>query len=362
MQAALVTGYTGVFGLAEVDIDQPTGDEVRVEVRASGLCHSDLINATTDRGLRLPLLCGHEVAGVVAAIGPAVRNVEVGDHVTTCVAGACEHCAKCQSGRPWLCEGRAALQRPARGRPRLRVGDQPVTTLAAIGGFAEQVLAPERSLVAIDKRVPFDAACVLGCAVVTGIGAAVNSARIEPGDTVAVIGCGGVGLNVIQGARLRGASRIVAVDLSSGRLARAVEFGASDTVNSLQGSALEQVNDLVAGGVDHAFEAVGRADTVNQAIHMLARGGTAYLIGASGEPVYLSGVTAADLSLGGRSVLGIYAGSTRFKHDIPRYVELYRRGLIQLDALISERISLDKITAAYQQHDNGEAARTVVVF
>jgi S-(hydroxymethyl)glutathione dehydrogenase/alcohol dehydrogenase len=366
VKAALLRGFTGTWQVEDIDIDQPLGDEVLVEVRASGLCHSDLLTATTDRGLGLPVLCGHEVAGVVTAVGPAVRTVEVGDHVTTCVAGACEVCALCRSGRPWLCAARTettkVLERPAAMRPRLLAGGHAVTAVAAIGGFAEQVLVPERSVVGIDPKVPFEVAAILGCAVITGIGAATNSARIAPGDTVAVIGCGGVGLNVIQGARLRGAGRIVAVDLSAGRLTRAVEFGATDTVNATEGPTLEQLAEIVPGGVDHAFEVVGASRTLRDAVHMLAPGGSAYVIGAAEEPVALSWITAQELLGGGKSIVGVYAGSSPFKRDIPRYVDLYRRGIVQLDALISERIGLEQIASSYKEHDTNDSARAVIVF
>jgi S-(hydroxymethyl)glutathione dehydrogenase/alcohol dehydrogenase len=366
MKAALLYDFTGRWQVDKVDIDLPVADEVLVEVRASGLCHSDLLTATADRGLPLPVLCGHEVAGVVTAVGPAVRAVRVGDHVTTCVAGACEACALCRSGRPWLCAARAemdqVLARPAGEKPRLTAAGQPVTAVASIGGFAEQVLVPERALVSIDQAVPFDIAAVLGCAVVTGIGAVTNSANVRPGDAVAVIGCGGVGLNVIQGARLRGAGRIVAIDLSAGRLARAVEFGATDTVNAASGPVLEQVAELVPGGIDHAFEAVGASVTLSEAVRMLGPGGTAYIIGAAVDPVPLSWVTAQELLAGAKSIVGVYAGSTQFKHDIPRYVDMYRRGVIKLDALVSDRISLDQVTASYQRHENSDSARAVIVF
>ncbi len=229
-------------------------------------------------------------------------------------------------------------------------------------GFAEQVLVPERALVRIDPAVLFDVAAVLGCAVVTGIGAATNSAHIRSGDTVAVIGCGGVGLNVIQGARLRGAGRIVAIDLSSGRLARAAEFGATDIVNASDGRTLEQIADLIPAGVDHAFEVAGASATLQQAVRMLGPGGVAYIIGAAVEPVPLSWITAQELLIGAKSIVGIYAGSARFKHDIPRYADMDRRGVIQLDALISDRIGLDQVTASYRRHDNSDSARAVIVF
>ncbi|WP_040829889.1 zinc-binding dehydrogenase [Nocardia jiangxiensis] len=366
MKAALLHDFTGEWHVESIDIDEPVGDEVRIEVRASGLCHSDLLTATVDRGLTLPVLCGHEVAGVVTAVGPAVRTVAVGDHVTTCMAGSCEICALCLSGRPWLCaartEGTHVLERPAGARPRLQLGDTPVTAVAAIGGFAEEVLVPERSVVGIDAAMPFDVASILGCAVITGIGAATNSARIKPGDTVAVIGCGGVGLNVVQGARLRGAARIVAVDLSAGRLARAAEFGATDLVNAGEGATVDQLKQMLPSGVDHAFEVVGTGRTLQDAVYALAPGGTAYIIGAASAPVDLSWITAQELLGGAKSIVGVYGGSARFKHDIPRYVQMYRHGVIQLDPLISDRITLNQISATYRNHDRNDSARAVLTF
>ena len=366
MKAALLHAFDGTWTVEDVTVDQPRGDEVRIEVRASGLCHSDLLTATVDRGLPLPVLCGHEVAGVVTAVGPLVRGLTVGQHVATCVAGACEVCPLCLSGRPWLCAARAEtdgiLARPAGEPARLRADGAPVTALAAIGGFAEEVLLPERAVVAIDPKVPFDVAAILGCAVVTGIGAATNSARIRPGDTVAVIGCGGVGLNVVQGARLKGAGRIVAVDLGPGRLARAAEFGATDLIDASEAPSTEQLAELLPQGVDHAFEVVGAARTLQDAVRMLAPGGTAYMVGAASTPVPLDWLTAGELLGGGKSLTGVYAGSTRFKRDIPHYVGMYLRGIVKLDELVSERISLDGIAAAYDRARTGDAARAVITF
>jgi S-(hydroxymethyl)glutathione dehydrogenase/alcohol dehydrogenase len=366
VKAALLRDFNGAWELEDVQIDDPIGDEVLIEVRASGLCHSDLLTATADRGLKLPVLCGHEVSGVVTAVGPLVRGVAIGDHVTTCVAGACEVCALCQSGRPWLCAARSEtdhfLEREPGLPPRLTASGDPVTAVAAIGGFAEQALVPERALVGIDRAIPFEVAAVLGCAVVTGVGAAVKSATIRPGETVVVIGCGGVGLNVIQGARLRGAGRIVGVDLSPGRLARAELFGATDLVDASSGMTLEQVRELLPSGVDHAFEVVGSQATMTQALGMLGPGGTAYAIGAAPKLVPLSAISAQELLAGGKSIVGVYAGSTSFKHDIPAYADMYLRGLLQVDPLISERIGLADVTEAYRCHDNTDSARAVIVF
>ena len=366
VKAALLRDFTGTWEIEDVEISEPVGDEVRIEVRASGLCHSDLLTATSDRGLSLPILCGHEVAGVVTAVGPQVRSVAVGDHVSTCVAGSCEVCTLCRSGRPWLCAARSEvdhlLDRQPGLAPRLAASGDAVTAVAAIGGFAEQALVPERALVGIDRAVPFEVAAVLGCAVVTGMGAALNTARIRPGDTVAVIGCGGVGLNVIQGAKLRGAGRIVGIDLSAGRLERASLFGATDVVNASTGDTLEQLADLLPTGVDHAFEVVGSEVTTTQALRLLGPGGTAYLIGAAAQLIGLGMISAQELLAGGKSIVGVYAGSTQFRHEIPAYADMYRRGVIQVDPLISERIGLADITDAYRRHDSSESARAVVVF
>ncbi|GAB7007469.1 Zn-dependent alcohol dehydrogenase [Nocardioides sp. AN3] len=366
MKAALLRDFSGTWDIEDVEIADPIGDEVRIEVRASGLCHSDLLTATADRGLSLPILCGHEVAGVVTDVGPLVRGVAVGDHVSTCVAGACEVCALCRSGRPWLCAARSEtdhiLERDPALAPRLTASGQPVTAVASIGGFAEQALVPERALVRINPAVPFEVGAVLGCAVVTGMGAALNTADIHPGQAVAVIGCGGVGLNVIQGARLRGAGRIIGIDLSKGRLERATLFGATDTIDASGADALQQLAAIIPEGVDHAFEVVGAELTTNQALRMLAPGGSAYVIGAAPKLIPLAMISAQELLAGGKTIRGVYAGSTRFKHEVPAYADMYLRGLIQVDPLISERISLTDITNSYRQHDNSDSARAVLVF
>lgn len=366
MKAALLREFAGSWEIEDVTVADAIGDEVRIAVRASGLCHSDLLTAITDRGLELPVLCGHEVAGTVTAVGPDVRDISVGDHVTTCVAGACEVCTLCRSGRPWLCAARAerdgTLDRPVGAPPRLTSGNDRVTAVASIGGFAEEALVPERAVVRVPVDVPFDVAALLGCAVVTGVGAATNSAHIRPGDTAAVIGCGGVGLNVIQGARLAGAGRIVGIDLSAGRLERASQFGATDLIDASAGDPLDQLHALIPEGVDHAFEVVGNPATTAQAIAMLAMGGAAYLIGAAPALVPLASTSAQELLAGGKSIVGVYAGSTRFKHDIPRYAEMYRRGQLELDALISQRVSLSDVTDAYRSNQHADGARAVIVF
>lgn len=358
MKAAVVGRRDGRFPVLDLEIADPIGDEVLVAVRASGLCHSDILNATHDLGFPLPMVCGHEVAGEVLAVGPGVGRVRVGDRVTTCVAGRCGRCGPCRRGRPWLCADKASLRRPDGAEPRLSLDGQPVFALGTIGGFAEQVLVPEGSVVTIDPGVPFESAAVLGCAVVTGLGAALNAARIAPGDAVAVVGCGGVGLNVIQGAVLAGAGRIVGLDVRAANLELAQAFGATDVVDVSSTPVVDGLRAVLPAGVDHAFEAVGSAATIEAAAAVLDRGGTAYLIGVTGTRTELSFVDAFELAINHRAVQGVYTGATNLTRDIPRYVDLYLDGKLKLDELVGRRIGLDGIEAAYADESTG---RTVVV-
>lgn len=279
MRAAVIESVGGPFEVVDVCIDAPGPGEVLIHVRASGLCHSDLHVASTDVGFPMPAVLGHEVAGVVAAVGDGVADVAVGQHVVTSPVHCCGSCRACLAGRPYQCARSSATSRPQGAAPRLALGARPLAQFIGIGGFAEQVLVHATNVVAVPEEIPFDRAALLGCGVVTGAGAAVNTARVRPGDTVAVIGCGGVGLNVVQGAALCGAERIVAVDLDPAKLGMARTFGATDTVDAAEGDAVAQVRELAGGGVTHAFEVIGLKQTTEQALAMLEIGGTAYLIG-----------------------------------------------------------------------------------
>lgn len=358
MRAAILNAIGEPFSIDDIDIDRPTGREVLVEIRASGLCHSDLGVATVDLGFPLPACLGHEISGVVVAIGPEAREFAPGQRVVACPISWCDACRNCRRGMPYRCLQPMASKRSPDQTPRLRRDGVPVLQFINVGGFAQQALVPEQNLVALPEGVPFDAGALLGCGVATGAGAAINAARVRPGDTVAVIGCGGVGLNVVQGAAIAGASRIVAVDLAPEKLELARAFGATDVVAGTDGDVVEAVRALT-GGVDAAFEVVGRTETVQQAVGMLAKGGCAYLIGVQrpGARLDLDLPAFANQQFGLR---GIAMGSTNPKVDLPVYAEMYLQGRLKLDELISRRIRLDEINEAYDELRRGAMARAVI--
>ena len=277
MKAAVLRRPGGAIEICTVSIDKPRKDEVLVRVVASGLCHSDYHFMSGDLPFGGPRVLGHEVAGVVEAVGDDVGRLCVGDHVVACASLFCGGCDQCVSGSTQRCQDRP--RRDAAARPRLLLGDIALIQSSEVGGFAEQVLVHQNSLVAISRDMPLDRAALLGCSVVTGLGSVFNSAQVRAGQSVAVIGCGGVGLNVIQGARIAGASRIVAVDLSPTKLELARTLGATDTIVGGP-DAVDAVREAT-GGVDHAIEVIGRPDTIAQAIRMLRPGGLATVVGVA---------------------------------------------------------------------------------
>lgn len=340
-------------------VDQPRDHEVLVRTAACGVCHSDLhFRQGTWTSFPLPLVLGHECAGIVEAVGSQVTYLRPGDAVVGCLTAFCGECSYCLSGRMYLCP-QGGIAR-SDGSSRLSRQGAPVSQFVNLSGFAEMMLVHERALVKIDQDIPLDVAAVVGCAVTTGVGAAVNTARVRPGETVAVIGCGGVGLNVIQGARIAGAGRIIAVDRSPAKAEAARAFGATEVVIA-DGTEVDQVMDLTSGGVDHAFEAVGRHFTAEAAFRMLAVGGTAIVVGLLPEGERIA-VTGTDLTFG-RSLRGSNMGSNRFRIDIPRYLEMYRAGTLLIDELITARIDLADADAALVALETGDGVtRSVVVF
>lgn len=361
MRAAIVNEPGGGFVVAETTLADPAPHEIVVEVAASGLCHSDLSIAQHGMGFPMPVLLGHEVAGVVAEVGAAVTTVAVGDRIVVCMVAGCAVCPECRAGRPYRCSNVASLERAPGESPRIARGDEPIAQFMGVGGFAERVLVHENLAIPIPDELSFDVACLLGCGVVTGAGAAVNTAGIRPGDTVAVIGCGGVGLNTIQGAALTGASRVIAVDLQPAKLDLARRFGATDIVNAGEADAVEAVRDLTGGGVTHAFEVIGMQPTAEQAVRMLRIGGTALLIGVQKPGNTLGNLDLfGDIILPQRKIVGVSMGSTRPHHDIPMFADLYLRGRFNLDDLVSERISLDEIDRGYRMLADGAVARAVI--
>ncbi|QTG81299.1 Zn-dependent alcohol dehydrogenase [Arthrobacter crystallopoietes] len=360
MKAAVIEAVGAPFEVQDVTIAGPQGHEVLVEVKASGLCHSDLHVASANVGFPLPAVLGHEVAGVVTAVGPDVTGFRVGEHVVTSPVHSCGRCRGCLTGKPYQCRVPQHTQRPREAQPRLSRGTDPLTQFIGVGGFAEQVLVHENTVVSVPHDLPFDRAALLGCGVVTGAGAALNTARLRPGDTVAVIGCGGVGLNVIQGAALAGAQRIIAVDLQSAKLDLAREFGATDTVNAAEVDSVQAVLDTTRGGVTHAFEVIGLKATAENAIAMLDVGGTAYLIGVHQPGATLNVTPFGDLMGRQKGIRGVAMGSANIKVDIPMFADLYLQGRFKLDELISQRISLAEIDHGYELLRGGAVARSVI--
>jgi S-(hydroxymethyl)glutathione dehydrogenase/alcohol dehydrogenase len=359
MKAAVLFESPGVLQMEDVSVDKPRPREVLVRVKATGLCHSDLHFLHRPTALEGPTVLGHEAAGFVEAVGSDVTYVRPGDHVISFPTAFCGQCEWCLSGRPTLCQ-RVGLTRQA-GDERLRLQDgAPCIQFSGLGTFAEQMLVHENSLVKVSEEVPFDRAALLGCAVPTGVGAVIRTAKVPPGATVAVIGCGGIGLNCIQGALLAGASRIVAIDINDGKLRRAVEFGATDIIDNSNGDAVEQLRDLIPGadGVDYSFEATGLPQTYELAFEVLRIGGTATVLGIASGNITLP----AAAFLRERTFQGSMMGSVRFRQDLPYLLELYLAGRLKLDELVTNHIALEDINEGYRTISEGSTARSIVVF
>jgi S-(hydroxymethyl)glutathione dehydrogenase/alcohol dehydrogenase len=360
MKAAVVTQLDGTFHIEDVEIADPIGAEVLVRVKASGLCHSDLHLAETDFGIPLPAVFGHELAGIVEQIGPDVTDFALGDHVVASLIQFCGHCFPCHDGRTYQCNHPEETVRSSEQAPRLRRQDAPLTQVFGTGGFAELTIVHQNQLVAVPKAMPFPQAALLACGTVTGAGAVLNTAQVKAGQSIAVIGIGGVGLNVISGAILAAAGRIIAIDNQPEKEALARKFGATDFINPDDGDPVEAVKELVPGGVDHAFEVIGLKSTAEMSIKMLRTGGTAYMIGAH-KPGSAIDLNVQDDLVGlQKSVRGVYMGSSNFKHDVPMYADLYLRGQLNLDDLLSREIDISQINEAYEELSDGKIARSVI--
>jgi S-(hydroxymethyl)glutathione dehydrogenase / alcohol dehydrogenase len=360
MRAAVLKTIPGQLDIEEVVVGEPGPGEVLVRTAAAGLCHSDLHFMTGAYPYPTPTVLGHESAGVVEAVGPGVTYVEAGDHVITCLSVFCGKCEFCLSGRPNLCP-KVGLTRDFTGPQRLAMPDGSMChQFLHLSSFAEHMLIHENALVKIRKDMPLDRAALIGCSVTTGLGAVFRTAAVPATSTVAVIGCGGVGLNIVQGARIAGASRIIAVDMNETKLKMAEQFGATDMVNASNGDAVSQVQALTGGGVEYSFEAIGLKATAEQAWQMLAQGGTATVVGMIpiGQSVELNGFD----FLAEKKIQGSNMGSNRFRFDMPRYVDLYMDGRLMLDELVSARIALEEINDGFEAMKTGEIARDVIVF
>ena len=359
MKAAVLREVNTPLQIEEIQHGDPGPREVLVRTAAAGVCHSDLNFLDGSYPHLLPVVLGHESAGVVEAVGGMVTYVKPGDHVITCLSAFCGHCEHCLTGHMSLCL-EPELQRTADETPRLAKNSESVAQFLNLSSFAEYMLVHEHALAKIREDMPFDRAALIGCAVTTGVGAVIHTAGVEPGSSVAVIGCGGVGLSAINGAAIAGAGRIIAIDRIPGKLDLALEFGATDIVNAAEVDPIGAVRELTGGGVHYSFEAIGLPKTAQQAFKMVRRGGTATVIGMIpvGAMIEIHGPE----FLAEKRLQGCNMGSNRFRVDMPRFIDFYLQGKLHLDKMISGRIRLDQVNDALEQLKTGEVARNVIMF
>jgi alcohol dehydrogenase len=349
----------------EVTLDGPGPGEVLVETAAAGLCHSDLSTVDGSRPRSMPMVLGHEASGVVREAGPGVTAFAPGDHVVFSFVPVCGRCAYCAAGRGALCERGARANAAGTllsGARRLTDSESRVCYHhLGVSAFAEFAVAAEESLVRVDPALPLDRAALFGCAVMTGVGAVVNTARAEPGASVAVFGLGGVGLSAVMGARVAGTHPIIAVDRLEDKLALARELGATHAVNAAQSDPVEAVREITSGGAAYVFESVGSEHVLMQAYQATARGGTTVSVGLP-DPARMFAVPAVSLVAEERTVKGSYMGSSVPRRDIPRFIEMYRAGLLPVDKLHTHTLRLDEINAGFDRLAEAQAVRQIITF
>ena len=352
------------LAVEEVTLDPPGRDEVLIAVRAAGLCHSDLSVIDGNRPRPLPMVLGHECAGIVEALGPGVTDLHVGDHVVAAFVPSCRHCEPCRRGRPALCEPGAASNTAGTllgGGRRLHRAAEPLNHHLGVSAFADHAVLSRHSLVRIDPALPFEQAALFGCAVTTGVGAVVNTAHMPPGARVAIVGLGGVGLAALLGTRVAEAPVRIAVDLAPDKLTLATELGATHTCNAADPRAAETVRELTGGGVDFAFEMAGSTRALEFAYRITRRGGTTVTAGLA-HPQSMLSIPHVSLVAEERTLRGSYLGSADPQRDIPRFIEWFRAGRLPVDRLLSGRLGLDDINAAFDTLADGRAVRQVIMF
>ncbi len=359
MRAVVFTNTREPVQVREVDLDPPGPGEVSVDITAAGVCHSDLHVRRGDWAVPAPLVMGHEGSGVIAEVGPGVSGLAAGDHVVLSWVAACGQCRHCLADHPARCKVAATVVAPGGvlmdGTSRLSISGERIAHYLGVSSFAERAVVPASGAIKIRDDAPLDVAALVGCAVATGVGAVLNTAAVEPDAIVAVIGCGGVGLSVVQGARLAGASRIVAVDLRPEKTELAARLGATDQVDASAADPVAAVRDLVPDGVDYAFDAIGLTSTTTQAIAMLGLGGAAVLVGLPPEGATVSFEPLA-LAEADQRILGSNYGSVRPAIDIPALVDRFMDGQLLLNELVSARLPLDSAAAALDDLEAGRAA------
>lgn len=360
MKAAVMFEAHKPLEICEVEMRKPKAHEVLIRTGAAGLCHSDLHFIEGLYPHPLPVVLGHESAGVVEAVGDEVTYVKKGDHVITCLSVFCGTCENCVQGRTQICLNTSVKEPPGQADKYIWDRKEKLHTFTNLSSYAEQMLVHENAVVKMRKDMPMPHAALIGCGVITGFGAAVNTAKVRFNDTVAVIGCGGVGMAAMNGAVIAGASRIIAVDTNPVKLQLAAKLGATDLVNPNDGDPVEQIKNLTNGGVHHAIECLGTKRTAEQAFEMLAIGGTATIVGMVpfGQKLELHG---ADF-LRERKIQGSSMGSNQFRVDMPNLVELYMSGKLQLDDWVSDLIKIEDINEGFKKMKEGKVVRSIIDF
>jgi len=351
------------FTIEEVELEAPGEGEVLVRIRAAGLCHSDLSTVNGDRPRPMPMVLGHEAAGEVVELGRGVKGLSAGDHVILVFVPSCGGCLPCMEGRPALCEPAVPANAGGTlisGARRLSISGQPVNHHIGVSAFAEYAVVSRNSLVKIDKELPFDVAALFGCAVVTGAGAVFNTARIPAGASVAVVGLGGVGLMSMLAARAGGSREVIAIDTLDDKLKLAKQLGATHTINALSTDAVKQVKDITGGGVEFAFEMASSVKALELSYQITKRGGTT-VTASLPHPDARFALPATNLVAEERTLKGSYIGSCVPGRDIPRYVSLYRQGMLPVDRLLSEHIGLDDINLGFDRLADGASVRQIMV-
>lgn len=361
MKAAVLYEVGQPLSIQEVELDHPQAGEVHVKIGAAGICRSDLHIMHGDATGILPVVLGHEAAGTVLDVGQGVTTVKAGDRVILSFVPNCGRCHFCLTGRANLCDANAATTgHMFDGTTRLHQGDQRITHQGKIAGFATEAVVPESGCIPVDRDFPLAQAALIGCCVTTGVGAVMFTAKVMPGSTVAVIGAGGVGLNVIQGARLLNADKIIAVDINEGRLEFAAKFGATHTINPTVQDPVQRIMEITGGlGADYTFEVFGSTETIETAYNSARKGGTIVIVGLApqGEA---AGIDAVSLVRQEKTIKGSYYGGTRPHIDMPTMVNLYLSGKIDIDSLVTRRYKLEEINEAFTDLERGEIGRGVI--
>ncbi len=363
MKAAVMYEPNAPLKVEEVTLDEPQANEVLVKIVATGVCHSDLHFMKGEMPAPVPVVPGHEGAGIVEKVGPGVTSLQPGDHVVMMVAFSCGKCRYCVEGRPTLCVENLPIMSMATlpgMAKRLHKGDQELHHLFGLACFAEYAVVHERSCVKVREDAPFDVICLLGCGTSTGIGAAINTTGMKPGESIVIYGCGGVGLSAVMGARLGGAGKLIAVDTVDKKLEMAKELGADYVINASQVDPIGKVMELTGGGADYAIECIGNVDVMTQAFASIHGGGVMIVVGMAPLSSVLS-IAPFEFLLG-KTITGTVQGDVRASVDIPRYIDMYMDGKLPIDKLITKSYALDDINQAFEALEKGEVLRSVIKF